>query len=250
MTAGETTTYVLGQLALPPTSLLAVALAGTLIALRRRLAGAVIAAASLLAVLALSTPLFAQALLRMLEPPPLAASQRAGAQAIVVLGGGRVRGSPEWGGDTVNAATLRRVRYGAQLARETGLPVLLSGGNPDRAEFPEARLMQQLLEREFGIEARWVEDRSDTTAENARFSAAMLATPGVARVLLVTDAYHMPRASRAFVAAGLDPIAAPTGYIGQSRFRPQKLVPTVEALYASNLALREWTAGLWYRLRQ
>jgi uncharacterized SAM-binding protein YcdF (DUF218 family) len=249
MTAGETTTYLLGQLALPPTSLVAAALAGALLALRRRVAGVAIAVSSLLALLALSMPLVAHMLIRTLEPPPLAAWQRAGAQAIVILAGGRVRASPEWGGDTVNTPTLRRIRYGAQLARETGLPVLLAGGSPDRAPLPEARLMQAVLEREFGIKARWVEDRSDSTAENARFTAKMLAPLGITRVLLVTDAYHMPRARRAFAVAGLDPVAAPTGYIGRSALRPQQLVPNAEALRVSNVALREWTAGLWYRLR-
>jgi uncharacterized SAM-binding protein YcdF (DUF218 family) len=249
MTAGETTTYVLGQLALPPTSLLAAALAGALLALRRRVAGVTVAVASLVALLALGTPLVAQTLIRTLEPPPLATAQRVGAQAIVALGGGRSRGAPEWGGDTVNDATLRRLRYAAQLARETGLPVLLAGGNPDRAPLPEARLMRSVLAQEFGIEARWVEDRSDTTAENARFAAAILAPVGLTRVLLVTDAYHMPRARHAFAGAGLDPIAAATGYIDRSAFRPQHLVPNAEALRVSNLALREWTAGLWYRFR-
>jgi uncharacterized SAM-binding protein YcdF (DUF218 family) len=197
----------------------------------------------------LSTSLVAHALIRTLEPPPLADAERAGAQAIVILAGGRVRASPDWGGDTVNTSTLRRIRYGARLARETGLPVLLAGGNPDRAPLPEARLMQAVLEREFGVKARWIEDRSDTTAENARFTAAILLPLGIRRVLLVTDAYHQPRARRAFAVAGLAPIAAPTGYIGRSAFRPQQLVPNAEALRVSNLALREWAARLWYRLR-
>lgn len=249
MTAGETTTYVLGQLALPPTALVLAALAGTLLALRRRAAGIAIAVASLLALLALSTLLVAGALIRALEPPPLLSEQLAEAQAIVILGGGRVRASPEWGGDTVNTSTLRRLRYGATLARETGLPVLLAGGNPDRAQLPEARLMQAVLEREFGIRARWIEDRSDTTAENARFAAAILAPLGLTRVLLVTDAYHMPRARRAFAMAGLAPIAAATGYIGRTPLRLQQLVPNAEALRISNLALREQVAGLWYSLR-
>jgi uncharacterized SAM-binding protein YcdF (DUF218 family) len=249
MTAGVTTTYVLGQLALPPTSLVLLALAGVLVARWRRSAGIALATLSLLALLVLSTTVVARALLRTLEPPPLAAEQRSGAQAIVILAGGRVHASPEWGGDTINAATLRRLRYGAQLARETGLPVLLSGGNPERARLAEARLMQPVLEREFGVRARWVEDRSDTTAENARFSAALLAAAGITRVLLVTDAYHMPRARRAFAVAGLTPIPAATGYIGEPAFRVQHLVPNAEALRLSNLALREWTAGLWYRLR-
>ncbi len=249
MTAGATASYVLGQLALPPTSLMLAALAGALLAWRSRLAGTALAVASLLALLALSTSLVAHALIRSLEPPPLADAQRRGAQAVVVLAGGRLRDSPEWGGDTVSAASLRRLRFGAQLARETGLPLLLAGGNPERAARPEARLMQAVLEREFGLAAQWVEERSDTTDENARFSAAILAPLGVSRVLLVTDAYHMPRAQRAFARAGLDPIAAPTGYLGQSAWRPQHLVPNAEALRVSNLALRERAAGLWYRVR-
>jgi uncharacterized SAM-binding protein YcdF (DUF218 family) len=249
MTAGETTSYVFGQLLLPPTSLVIAGLAGALLALRRQTAGIALAVASLLALLALSTTFVARTLIRTLEPPPLTPASRAAAQAIVILAGGRVHASPEWGDDTVSALTLRRLRYGAQLARETGLPVLLSGGNPDRARLPEARLMQIVLEREFGVRPRWVEERSDTTAQNARFSAAMLSPLGITRVLLVTDAFHMPRARRAFAIAGLTPLAAPTGYVGGRPFRPQHLVPNAEALRVSNLALREWSAMLWYWLR-
>ncbi len=249
MTAGETTSYVLGQLGLPPTSLVLLALVGAWLSLRRRALGLLLASIGLLSLLALSTSVVAHALIRTLEPPPLATTARAGAQAIVILAGGRVHASPEWGGDTVSVSTLRRLRYGAQLARETGLPVLLTGGNPDRATLPEARLMQVVLEREFGIKARWIEERSDTTADNARLSSAILAPLGIKKVLLVTDAFHMPRARRAFALSGFTPIAAPTGYIGQRAFRPQQLVPNAEALRVSNLALREWAAGFWYRLR-
>jgi uncharacterized SAM-binding protein YcdF (DUF218 family) len=250
MTAGETTSYVLGQLVLPPTSLVVLALAGTLLARRRPAAGIAVAAVSLFALLALSTTVVARALMRTLEPPPLESSARATAQAIVILAGGRVRASPEWGGDTVSASTLRRLRYGALLARATGLPVLVSGGDPERAGAAEAGLMQAALENDFGIRPRWVEDQSDTTAENARRTAALLAPLGLQRVLLVTDAYHMPRATRAFATRGLTPIAAATGYVGRPPFRLQHLVPNAEALRLSNLALREWTAGVWYRLRQ
>jgi len=250
MTAGETTSYLVGQLLLPPTSLILAALVGVLLAKRRKAAGLLLAAASLALLLALSIPVVAIALVRTLEPPPLAAAQRAGAQAIVILSGGRSRAAPEWGGDTVNAASLRRARYGAQLARETGLPVLLSGGNPDRASIAEGRLMAPLLEREFSITPRWIDDGSDNTAENARRTAAILQADGIDRVLLVTDAAHMPRALRVFTQAGLTPIAAATGYSGQRGFAPQQLVPNVEALWLSNLAIREQAAGLWYRLRR
>lgn len=249
MTAAVTTSYVVGQLVLPPTSLVLLAFGGLAVSLRRRTLGLLITSASLLGLLALSLPAVAQALMATLEPPPLASGQRAGAQAIVVLAGGRTREAPEWRGDTVNARSLRRLRYGAQLARETGLPILLAGGNPERAAVAESELMRAVLEREFGLRARWIETRSDTTAENARFTAQILRPLGIERVLLVTDAFHMPRALRAFARAGLAPVAAPTGYIGRRAFRPQHLVPNAEAMSASYFALREWAAGLWYRLR-
>ena len=249
MTAGETTSYLVGQLLLPPTSLILLSLAGVLLAWWKRTAGLLLAAASLALLLALATPVVAIALVRPLEPPPLAAAERVGAQAIVILAGGRSRAALEWGGDTVNAASLRRTRYGAQLARETGLPVLVSGGNPDRASLAEARLMAPLLEREFGVVPRWIEDASDTTAENALRAAAILKAASIDRVLLVTDAAHMPRALRIFSRAGLTPIAAATGYAGQRSFAPALMMPNVEALWLSNLAIRERAAGLWYRLR-
>jgi len=249
MTAGETTTYVLGQLGLPPTSLVILAAVGAWLSLRRRVLGLALTMGSLLALLALSTNTVAHALIRALEPAPLAAADRTGAQAIVILAGGRVRASPEWGGDTVSASTLRRLRYGAELARETGLPVLLSGGDPDRAGLPEARLMQSVLAREFGIQPRWIEERSETTADNARLSEAILTPLGISKVLLVTDAFHMPRAQRAFSAAGFAAVAAATGYVGRREFRPQQLMPNAEALRVSNVALRECVAGVWYRLR-
>src|SRR5512147_69146 len=100
MTAGATATYLVGQWLLPPISLILLALAGVLLARWRLAAGIGLATASLLALLALSTPFAARALMHSLEPPPLNPAQRAGAQAIVILAGGRVTASPDWDGDT------------------------------------------------------------------------------------------------------------------------------------------------------
>ena len=47
-----------------------------------------------------------------------------------MLGGGRNRGAPEWGGVTVNGLTLRRTRYGARLARETGCRCMSAAASP------------------------------------------------------------------------------------------------------------------------
>ena len=49
---------------------------------------------------------------------------------IVIVGTGSYPVAPEYGGDTVGAATLERVRWGARRHRLAGLPILVSGGSP------------------------------------------------------------------------------------------------------------------------
>ena len=79
---------------------------------------------------------------------------------------------------------------------------------------------------------------------------ALLHTAGIGRIVLVTSAFHMPRAQRAFERAGLQVTAAPTGYFGYAdgRFEWPHLVPSGDALRISYLALREMAAGWLYWL--
>ena len=236
--------YALSSLLLPPTSLIALTLLGVLMLKRRRIAGLVLIVVSQMLLLALSTPVVANAIVRTLEPPP--AVKRA--QAIVVLGGGRNLGSPEWGGETVNDYTLRRARYGARLARETGLPLYVSGGKPDGGESAEGTLMRGLLASELGVPVKWVETVSETTREQAQMAAQDLRPQQISRIALVTDAVHMPRARRAFELAGLLVIPAPTGYSGQRPFAPYQLIPGPGALRQSHIALREWASQLHHHV--
>jgi uncharacterized SAM-binding protein YcdF (DUF218 family) len=250
MHAGETATYVAASFLLPPTSLLLLALCGLWLARSRVRLGIGLTTASLLLLLLLSTGFVAQTLLRTLEVVPPADLRAADAQAIVILAGGRNRGALEWGGgETLSAFSLQRVRYGARLANATGLPVLVTGGNPERALYAEATLMRDALEREFDVRVRWVEDKSDTTADNAHLSAPLLRAAGIKRILLVTDAWHMPRALPLFEREGLTVVPAPMGYLGQRAFRWQMLVPSAEGLRQTSLALREWLAIVYYRWR-
>ena len=94
----------------------------------------VVTGVSLLWLLAL--PVLGNSMLRSLEGEPLDHADLLQAQAIVVLGGGRYRDAPEYGGDTVGEATLVRLRYAAKLHRETGLPLLVTGGKPEGRAAP------------------------------------------------------------------------------------------------------------------
>ncbi|MGH6610717.1 MAG: YdcF family protein [Burkholderiaceae bacterium] len=242
--------YVLSSWLLPPTSLIILTLLGVLMLRRRRKAGITLIIGSQLLLLALSMPVVANALVRTLEPPPASIAEIKRAQAIVVLGGGRNRSAVEWGGETVNASTLQRVRYGARLARETGLPLYVTGGKPDGGEYAEGTLMRDLIARELNVPVKWVDVVADTTRDNARIAAQDLKPLGITRVALVTDAVHMPRSQRLFELQGLSVVPAPTSYTGQRPFAPDQLVPTPRALRESHIALREWASQLHHEILQ
>lgn len=249
MTELSTLNYNIAALLLPPTSLLLLALLGLVLARKRRTLGITLTASSLLSLLALSMPAVAYRLARTLEPPALPNSRAIGdVQAIVILTGGSSLAAPDWGGETLTTSSLQRARYGARLARELKLPVLVSGGSPTGGS-PEGALMKDTLETEFNVPVRWLDDRSHTTAESAINSAKLLQAAGVRRVALVTGAMHMPRALRSFRATGLQVVPAPTGYRGQSQFHPSQLIPSGDGLGTSIVALREWLGLGWYRLR-
>ena len=243
-----TLNYALSNVLLPPTSLIGLTIIGVLALRRRRALGLMLIVGSQLLLLALSMPVVANALVRSLEPPPSTINQLKGAQAIVVLGGGRNLGSPEWGGETINDYTLRRARYGAQLARETGLPVYVSGGKPTGGQFAEGTLMRELIAGEFKQPVKWVEAASETTRDQAQITARDLRPQQISRIALVTDAVHMPRAQRAFELAGLAVIAAPTGYTGQRPFAPYQLIPGPIPLRESHVAIREWISQLHHHV--
>ncbi|WP_169132534.1 YdcF family protein [Aromatoleum evansii] len=234
----------------PPLAPLLVIAAGLLLAARSRRAGLRLAWLGVAATLLLSTPASVGWLLNRLETAPVvdAAAMRQ-AQAIVVLGAGKRRNAPEYGGETVNRLALERLRYAARLARTTGLPVLVSGGAPT-GDIPEAELMQATLEEDFRVPVRWVEKASLDTQQNARFSALPLRAAGVSRILLVTHAAHMPRAQAAFEDAGLQVIPAPTAWLGGTGAGDQALgeLPGPTTAYAGWYAVHEWLGLLAYRL--
>ena len=186
---------IVAALVLPPLApLLLIVLGLVLLLLRRPRAGHTLAWLGVAATVFFSSGYTVNWLARTLEPPtPISAEALIRAQAIVVLGGGRRHYAPEYaGGETVNSRTLERMRYGALLARRSGLPVLVSGGNPT-GNRPEATLMSEVMAQEFGVPVRWAEGASRDTRENARLAAEDLRAAGITRIALVTHAAHMRR---------------------------------------------------------
>ncbi len=239
--------------ALPPLGPLVVIMVGLLIGRRHRRGGLALAWGGVALALVLMLPTSVAWMLRGLETaPPVSLNAAREAGAIVILGGGKRRYAPEYGGESVNRLSLERLRYGARLARETGLPILVTGGAPTGSEQPEAGLMQATLEIDFNVPVRWVESASRDTRENALFSAVHLRAAGVHRIVLVTHAAHMGRAQAEFEAAGLEVVPAPTAWLSgpdsDDHAPGLGMLPGASSAYAGWFAAHEWLGRLAYRL--
>lgn len=126
------------------------------------------------------------------------ADRAAHADVIIILGSGlNADGEP-------GPAMRRRVGRGAELWREGYAPyVLCSGGVGLRQTRSEADACAALL-RSHGVPdwAIILEDQSRSTEENALFTAAIMDERGFQTALIVSDGYHLLRASWIFTAAG------------------------------------------------
>jgi uncharacterized SAM-binding protein YcdF (DUF218 family) len=239
----ESFKLALTTLVLPPGGPILLVIAGVLAWRRHPRAGRGLAAGGAATLWLCSLPIVAGALVCALgggTPVDLAAARQA--DAIVILGGGVRPQAAEYGGDTLGRLTLERVRYGAFLARQTGLPVLVTGGAPEQGVRAEADLMREVLEREFGVGVRWVEDRARNTGENASHAAALLAAEGKRRIVLVMHGFDVRRAMALFSAAGLEVIAAPTLVARLDRLEVADFLPSAGALAISYFTLYELAA--------
>jgi uncharacterized SAM-binding protein YcdF (DUF218 family) len=238
----------------PPVNLAVLALAGALLTRRWPRAGGWLCVLSALALVLLAMPIVPNLLMAGLEsglrpvgpdlatgsPPP---------QAIVILGAEAADDDSRPDRTTVGPLTLQRLRGGAELARASGLPVLVTGGVVSAYGPPVATLMAHSLTEDFGVTPRWIEAASGDTWQNATFTAAILRPRGIRSVVLVTHAWHMRRALIAFHAAGLTVLPAPLLLGHAPRLSFGEVIPRVSAWQRGYFALHEWLGGLWYGWR-
>jgi len=236
-----------------------------LIALRkRRLLQTILIVSALSLLWITSTAAFNQWLIRashrwMHYPEPLKISALDPAKigkesaAIVVLGSGVRRGAidnPQYHNQDVSQGAMERLRMGARLSKITSLPLLVTGGSPDRTDptnLPEGQLMAMVLAAELGVRARWIEDQSNTTQENAQFSVKILDKEQIRQVYLVTHFWHLPRAQRIFEQYGVKVIPVPIGFHEEKKFTPMDFLPRDGQ--TSQQLWHELIGHLWYRLK-
>lgn len=202
-----------------------------------------------------STPVVANWLIGTLEgrQPALAPAEAPESDVIVLLGG-LAWSAPAAGNPVDFTDAVDRAIVAARLHRDGKAPtILVSGGNLPWADAgrAEAALIADLLV-ELGVprDALVLETGSRNTHENAVNSAPLFAANGWEEGLLVTSAWHMPRAQAVFEAAGLDltPVAADARQrapLGNAL----DYLPQAEALATTTVAVKEWLGMAVYRLR-
>lgn len=165
-------------------------------------------------------------------------------QAIVVLGSGSYDGVPDFDGVGQNSESAT-VRLGAalRLHRVLHLPVVLSGGHLFGDTDTEASIEYRFL-RACGVEDRYLikEDRSRNTAENAKYVKQIYQQHHFKKVILVTSAFHMPRAVALFQREEMVVIPYPTDYKTDKKIRLNAFAftPSADCLYLNSLAMKEY----------
>ena len=237
---------------IPPNLFILLAMIGVMLAWRWRRAGLALATTAMACLYLAATPLVAYLLLesavRMtglvpVLPPP------APPAAIVVLSGDYRPSLAPGGKVAVGPLTLERLAEAAREQRRLGLPILVSGGWVPGADDSLANMMATALERDFRVPVRWREARSQTTYQNALYSAAILRRAGVPAALVVTNPWHMARALWSFHAAGYPVVAAPTPNGRRLPLSVSILLPQAPSLLDSYYALHELIGLAWYVCR-
>jgi len=184
---------------------------------------------------------------------PRAEIARGDVAGIIVLGGaGDAYGHPERELMPLGEAGERMTEAVALARRLPNARLVFSGGSggllrTEEAEAAEAGRLFVAL----GIDPARItlEDKSRTTAENARFSKAIVQPKPGERWILITSAWHMPRAIGSFRAVGFPVEAWPVDYRTSLLNEPPRLYGDVsEGLYRLDFVAKEYAGLLGYWL--
>ncbi len=237
----------------PSTFLVLVVLAGVLLALRWRRAGLALAGAGAAALLLFGlSALWVLLMLPLENRFPAFRDDGGRVNGVIVLGGGEEADiSAERDQPAFALAGERVLALGYLARRYPEARLVFSGGSgqldavPSQTEVAAvARTLPWL-----GVPAERVtmEGRSRNTWENARFTRDLVDPKPGERWLLVTSAYHMPRAVGCFRAVGMPVTAFPVDY--RTGGHPSWTPPSdslAEGMMSFEVAVREWIGLVVY----
>lgn len=161
---------------------------------------------------------------------------------ILILGGSGIPASSEaWGQPQLRSSAERDLVFMMLARRFPDAKLVFTGGSPWMNGMTESEVAKQLYLGQ-GIETDRIvfESKSRNTRENAQFSKELVQPQKTEIWLLITSAFHMPRAQGVFCDVHWNTVPVPVDYQSNpnSLIRPQwKLSVNLRVL---EFALREW----------
>ncbi len=136
------------------------------------------------------------------QAAPVTAGKDFSRPAIVVLGYGLL---PD---GSMRMILRRRVLTGLAVAQMfPHSPIIVTGGNPKNGVTEAAQMRRMLTMLNFPDSRIIVEDRANSTVQNAQFSVPLAQKAGTSGIILVTSSTHQGRADGDFVDAGANLLA-------------------------------------------
>ena len=171
---------------------------------------------------------------------------------IIVLGGAVDPAVSRSYGETAFNGSVARVLGGIALARrhrEAKLAIVGGEGGFVPVGYAESRATLGFVVDEGIAPARvTIEEQSRSTHENAVYAKEVIRPAPGEKWVLVTSAYHMPRAVAAFRAVGWAVIPHPVDYKVDPETGLRPNFSLLDGLSAATLAGKEWAGLLGYRL--
>ena len=187
-----------------------------------------------------------------LQYPPVPVPSSPTADAIVLLGGDVGIPVPP---RTESQLQGNRPLHAFRLFEAGKAPlIIVTGGNvfPQEGFHAEATYTKAIL-ASWGVpdDVILTEIKSRNTRQNALYSHRILSAQGVDRILLVTNAFHMPRADAVFRQAGFEVVPSPSSFSVTDYRRPKLLdwLPSLGNLGKAQAVMHEKLGLLVYRLR-
>ena len=162
------------------------------------------------------------------------------ANAIVVLGGGYYKNG------NLSGETVKRLLAGVYLSYKTKIPLILSG--VDIKYLPKNTPIVKIIDA-IDLGNIYEDIKSKDTIQNAAQSYKICTryiNQDCSSIILVTSAYHMPRAKMLFDRFFKNVIPYPVDYKEDLRYNLRSFLPNMSDLENSTKAIREYIGIMYY----
>ena len=190
-----------------------------------------------------TTPLVDNSIISLLENKYTVPVNPKG-DVIVMLGGGATLDTPNLNfNGHLSGFAANRLITSVELYKKLNIPIIISGGKVFKSTGTESEISKNILIT-MGIPENKIviENQSINTTENAKYTKKILDKYNFKNPILVTSAFHMPRAVIQFKKFNINVLPFPTDYQTNLRgsFELNDFIPSSDALVKLSLSVKEF----------